>query len=113
MNIRTGETGPLPEDTRFKGIEREVNGRLKLVFEQVHIGGETYRSAFGHQGYDENGNMYDVSVMMDVDTHLEEGEKRLVTLGYLFEEFPYEEVRLELQYSERCRPEKEIIVELK
>lgn len=113
VNIRTGETGPLPEDTRLKGIERDGNGRLKLVFEQVHIGGETYRSAFGHQGYDENGNLYNILVMMDVDTHLEEGEEGLVTTGYVFEEFPYEEVRLELQYSECCRPEKEIIVELK
>lgn len=113
VNIRTGETGPLPENTRLKGIERDRNGRLKLVFEQAHIGGESYRSAFGHQGYDENGNLYNILVMMDVDTHLEEGEEGLVTTGYVFEEFPYEEVRLELQYSECCRLEKEIIVELK
>ena len=109
----TGETGLLPEGTRLKDVQRESDGRVKLVFEQTHIGGNSYRSAFGHQGYDENGNRYDIMVMMDVDTHLGEGEEGIVTLGYVLEEFPYEEIRLELQYSKRCRLEKEIIVKLK
>ena len=113
VNLVTGETGLLPEGTRLKEVQRETDGRVKLVFEQVHIGGDSYRSAFGHQAYDENGNRYDIMVMMDMDTHLEEGEEGTISLGYLLEEFPYEEIRLELQYSKRCRPEKEIIVELK
>lgn len=113
VNLATGETGPLPEDTSFKGVEREENGWVKLVFEQTHIGGNSHWSSFGYQGYDADGTMYDFTVMMDGDTCLEEGEEGNVTLGYLLEEFPYEEIRLELQYSRRCRLEKEIAIELK
>ena len=113
VNIKTGETGPLPEDTRFIGVEEEENGRLKFVFEQTHIGGNSYSSAFGMQGYDEKGTMYDFMVMMDGDTGLEDGEMGTITYSYLLEEFPYEEIQLKLMYSGRRRLEKEIVVELK
>ena len=113
VNIKTGETGPLPENTRLIGVEREETGRLKLLFEQTHVGGNSYSSPFGMQSYAENGTMYDFVVMMDGDTGLKEGETGTVTYGYLLEEFPYEEIRLDLMYSKRCRLEKEIVVELK
>lgn len=113
VNIKTGETGPLPEDTRFIGAESYENNRLKLVFEQMHVGGNTHKSSFGFEGYDENGTMYDFMIMMDGDTVLEEGETGIVTLGYVLEEFPYDKIRLNLLYSRRCRLEKEVVVELK
>lgn len=113
VDLKTGETGPLPEDTTLKEIQRNEDGRLKLIFEQSHVGGNSYWSSLGYFGYDVDGNLYSFSVMMDGDTSLEDGEEGRVSVGYLLDEFLYEEIRLELQYSRRCRLEKEVVVDLK
>ncbi len=113
VDLKAGETGPLPEDTVLKEIQRTDDGRVKLIFEQSHIGGNSYGASLGYFGYDTDGNLYSFTVMMDGDTGLEIGEEGRISVGYLLDEYPHEKIRMELQYSERCRLEQEVVVNLK
>lgn len=113
VDLKTEETGPLPEDTVLKEIQRTDDGRVKLIFEQSHIGGNSYCASLGYFGYDTDGNLYSFTVMMDGDTGLEIGEEGRISVGYLLDEYPHEKIRMELQYSERCRLEQEVVVDLK
>lgn len=113
INLKTGETGPLPEDTTLKEIEREENGCLRLIFEQEERAGETHWSSLGYVGYDLAGNLYSFVVMMDVDTNMNVGEKGVASVIYRLDDFPYEEIRLKPQYTRRYRLKKPVTVELK
>ncbi len=113
IDLKTGETGPLPEGTILKEIEKDESGEITLVFEQTHIGGDSYWASLGHFGYDAEGNLYSFATMMDVVTKLEEGEEGTVFERYVLDDFPDEKLWVKPQYTRRYRLENPVAVELK
>lgn len=113
INLKTGETGPLPEGTTLKEIKTDEFGGIDLIFEQVHTGGDTHWASLGHFGYDAEGNLYSFSVMTDVEKEPEDGEVGTVLESYFLEDFPDEKLWVKPQYTRRYRLEKPVTVELK
>lgn len=113
VDLKTGETGPLPEGTTLKEIKKDESGEILLVFEQTHIGGDTHWASLGHFGYDAEGNLYSFATMTDVVTKLEEGEEGTVFESYALEDFPDEKVWVKPAFSRRYRLEEHVTVELK
>lgn len=108
VNLKTGETGPLPEGVAFEGAEKSGN-IWTVSFRGECRKGEAMYQIFGHQFFDAEGTAYEINARSTVLG--EENENGETT--YFLEKFPLrnysdEEVWLSPLFSHTWTAEEEI-----
>lgn len=110
VNLRTGETGRLPEGASLESAERQGDGWL-LTFRADLREDETMYQLFGQTFYDADGNEYEINQWSSINGLEDENGN----YTYFFDQFPlrdypYDEVWLSPMYSHEWTAEDIVVV---
>lgn len=113
INLKTGETGELPEGVAFHSA-KEVNSGWILEMKAVQREEGHHHQILGHQFYDAQGNVHDIRSWSSTTLEAEESEDGIT---YIIEEVPLadyheEEVWVEPSYSHEWFAENPVVVEV-
>ena len=110
VNLKTGETGPLPEGVSFHEARREGNGwtvSFRADMQKENTMHQLFRSPY----YDAQGNMKEFNQWATILGERDQNSQITYFLEQLYlTDYPYEEVWLSPQYSHRWVSEDLIVI---
>lgn len=110
VNLKTGETGPLPEDVTLHSAKREGESWI-LEFKSPCRKENSMHQLFLSTYYDAEGTMYEINVWSSTfEDYTEDGEVTSFIERFPLKNYPHDEVWLSPAYSHRWTAEKQIVL---
>lgn len=110
LNLRTGQSGPLPEGAAFESAERQGTDWV-VTFQAAWEEGEPMYQLFGHEFFDADGNAYEINMWSSTYGEPEEsGEITYFLDQFPLKNYPYEEVWLSPHFSHNWTAETPVTI---